>query len=141
VIFVRYLDSTVISFLQRMQPLFLNKVYFGVYKVDESRLGDIRTALDHLIPLLDGRINTIRLCHMNLLFMIRDRFPAQFYGVKLFDVSFGGAKPTAELAELLLEWLGTRSEDGQPRMLMLRVFNKESWVRGLIERFRQVQFL
>ena len=115
-----------------MQPLFHNKVNFGVY-MDEPGLEATRIALGHVIPLLNGGINA------NLLFTIRDRFPAQFFGVKFFIVWLWNNMPPAELAEMLLEWLVTRSEDGQPRMLMLDSFNieSESWVPGLIERIRQ----
>jgi hypothetical protein len=136
----RYLDSTVISFLQRMQPLLHDKVNFDVHNFggSEQSFEAMSTALDHLIPLLNGGIETFSLAYTDLLLYIRDHFPAQLFGVKLLDVWFGFAKPTAELTESLLEWLVTQRQDSQPRMLMLRAYEYAAWVIEFIERIRQV---
>jgi hypothetical protein len=131
-----------------MQPLFHDKVNFDVHNFGGSgqSFEAMSTALDHLIPLLNGGINTIEMHHANLLFTIRDHFPAQFYGVKLFYLWFGFDKPTAELGEPLLEWLLTPHEDSQPRMLTLHAYNYAvfinyaAWVIVFIERIRQVEF-
>jgi hypothetical protein len=109
----RYLDTKVLKFLRRLQPLFRD-ITLDLDAIGES-LETALAALDHFMPLLTGGIDTIYMGHPQLVFIIRDRFPAQFLAIKKLklwtkDQSF------SEFMKQILPWLHTNREDGEPRM-------------------------
>ena len=114
---ISHADPTVLQFLRRMQPLFRNiNLDFDIWQPVEEAV------LVQLLPILiGGGVNTIYMePNYRPLFTIRQHYPLQFFGTKhigllLYDDN------TVGLAELFLHWLGTRRDDGEPRLLALQI--------------------
>jgi len=97
-----------------------------------------RTTLFHLLPLLTGGIETVR--------MLSRHFPTirdlctdqQFFGFKQLEVwdMFKPEELTDEFIKLILLWLGTRRDDGLPRILLMPEFHANAL--ELVESIRQV---
>jgi len=130
-------DPTVLQFLRRMQPLFRYR-YFDL-NFDYSNGQMEEAVLVQLLPILigGGRMNIIYLEETDQpIFTIRQHFPLQFRYTKHIwrQLQLGDEDNTAGLAGLLLEWLGTRREDGEPRILTLN-----SKVDTIMELFNGIQ--
>jgi hypothetical protein len=88
-----------------------------------------------LLPLFSGDIEYVYLndySSCQLLVTIRDRFPTQFIGIKQLTV---GADE-GPMFQLLLQWLGTKRADGEPRKLKIFI----SATLGFVDSIRQVLF-
>jgi hypothetical protein len=114
-----------------MQPLFRNVVLDvdNREKVedrnDEEKKEATRTTLRHLLPLLTAGVETVTMHNSQFCFTIREMFSdQQFFGLKQIEVQemFKPGTLTNALIELLLLWLGTGRDDGQPRFLLMGNF-------------------
>ena len=119
-----FMDTTVLQFAHQIQPIFHNGVYLRVF-CDQKTLEASRIAICHLIPFLSGGIETFYINSIELIFTVRERFPAQFFGVKTIALHMERHTITDNLVELLSHWLGSRREDGEPRMLKFQRFGGE----------------
>ena len=137
-IIISYLDTKVLQFLRRLQPLFRD-VSMHVSSFDDEQKWEAakRTTLVHLLPLLTGGIETIRMISRNFP-TIRDLCTdQQFFGFKQLEVwdMFKPEELTDEFIKLILLWLGTRRDDGQPRILLMPEFHANAL--ELVESIRQ----
>jgi hypothetical protein len=96
------------------------------------------TVLGHVLPLVNGGIDTVTLDASQLLYTIRERFPAHFLSIKRLRIWMLKSDITIELVYLLLHWLGTRRTDGEHRTLILWDFFPDP--SQFIARIRQVIF-
>lgn len=127
-IHICYLDFTVLAFLQAMSPLLSrSQVHLSIVCSAGESLNSTLTTLGHLLPLLGGGgIASIDCADPNLydrfqlLFFIWQHFPAQLLSVKLLQLYADTASFNRQHnIQAIVGWLGTRREDGQPRMLVL----------------------
>ena len=140
-IIINHLDFNVLNFLRRVQPLLQNvilEVHHDNFNTGSARQGGLkasRTALIHLLPLLTGGIDAIRLTNVQLLSTIRDQFPAQFFAIKRLQIEM---IVSMSVGKLPYTWLCTRRADGQPRVLIMAT--NRTLAFELVERVRQVLF-
>ena len=140
---IHFMDSKVLQFLRRMQPLFRGVKLHVRTCQDEESLEATRTMLGHMLPLITGGIEAVRLnTHQSLLLTIRGHLPTQqILGIKRLDLDVRDPSEDdgATLAELLHRWLGTRLAGGQPKIVELSHCFDDGFllVLGLLERIRQ----
>ena len=130
-----FLDPTVLQFLHRMHPLF-RSVNLRVQCEDDS-LEESRAVLVHLLPLLtSGGIETVSLDNIQLLYTMRDNSPALFFAIKQLNLEYE-EDLTGAFIELLLQWLGTRRADDQPRKLIMQALLANANAMPIIENLHQ----
>jgi hypothetical protein len=131
------MDNEVLNFLHQMRPLFHN-VNLYVDCVTETSLGTTRIALGHLMPLLNS-VEILEVPTTQFVTTIHDQWPTLFFGIKVLNVRMWarleGDGLTDGVVELLLQWLGTRRPDDEPRTL---TFWSHYQSHLLIEPIRQV---
>jgi hypothetical protein len=136
-----------------MQPIFRNvnleirskqkmSVPFPLKKSVEMA----RNELVHVLPLLNhtGAIDSIQLFTDQLLSTIRELLAVQFFGIKQLQVTaphVGNDNLAEGTTELLLNWLGTRHVDGEPRMLEISFSKYISNAYTFIEDICRVHFI
>ena len=118
-----FLDTTVLQFLRRMQPLFRNvnlEIHCSWDWDEQNPLEAAQKALALLMPLLTGGIQFVCLYTGQLIFNIWHQFPAQFFAIKQLEVKTENRPVARRLTNLLFLWLSSRRHmEGQPRVLIL----------------------